>query len=190
MEKARQIWEAERMLFQIGKRAEEFLKKIHSPYQESYHKGEGVIIHKTKTGEIILENTIVHKEVMILNEGRILVNLGLEDIDFEKVDRLENPENARRNRAEYGFGIETYNNGAAFVWWTLYPDGRYFEDEDGFGGENCNETTVYAYMDTQGRILIPFQDMNKEEKKSLRKEAERRAAERKAEEQKAEEQRQ
>lgn len=148
------------------------LNRTNSRYKESYHQGEGVIIHHTKDGEIILENTIAHKEVMIMNKDSSLTNVQPGDIDFEKVDRLENSWNAHDLAVRYGFGIESFINGVAFVWWTLYPDGRYFEDEDGFGGEDCNETTVYAYMDTLGRVIIPFQDMTSEEKKSHRAEAE------------------
>lgn len=144
-------------------------------YKESYHRGEGVIIHYTKAGEIILENTIVQKEIMIMNKDSLLTNIHPGDIDFEKVNKLENPQNAHELKVYYGFGIENFMNGVALVWWTLYPDGRYFEDEDGFGGENCNETTVYAYMDTLGRVLIPFQDMSSEEMKSYRVQAEQRA---------------
>jgi len=42
------------------------------------------------------------------------------------------------------------------VEWTLQPDGRYFEDEDGFGAENCEEITLYSYIDTNGIFTEPF----------------------------------
>ncbi|HHV13111.1 MAG TPA: hypothetical protein GXX75_22830 [Clostridiales bacterium] len=156
----------------LWKRVQNALGRADNRYKESYRRGEGVIIHYTKAGEIILENTIAHIEAMIMNEYNLLTNMQPGDIDFEKVDRLENSHNAHALKVHYGFGIESFINGVAFVWWTLYPDGRYFEDEDGFGGENCNETTVYAYIDTLGRVIIPFQDMNTEEKKNYRMEAE------------------
>lgn len=162
---------------------EKMIRKIfeiqeNGQYEASYQKGEGVIIHYTKSGEILLENTISNKAVMIMNKDNILMNVNPCDIDFEKVDKLENSENARRLAAMYGFGIEIFNNGVALVWWTLYPDGRYFEDEDGFGGECCNETTVYAFIDTLGNVIIPFQDMDSEDKKRFRTEAEQKVASR------------
>jgi hypothetical protein len=138
----------------------------------SYKIGEGMLEHHTGGGEIILENTLAGKKTLIKNKDNVLVSFQLSDIDFDKVDLLENSHNAHKLIADYGFGIEAFINGAALVWWTLYPDGRYFEDEDGFGGEACNETTVYAYMDKQGHILIPFQDMNSEERIRYRKTAE------------------
>ena len=147
-----------------------FLEKI--LYEESYQRGEGIIIHYSRLGEIILENTILKIKVKIMNLNHTLVNIGLGDIDFEKVDKLENPRNAHILLAQYRFSIETFINGVALVCWTLYPDGRYFEDEDGYGGENCNETTVYAYIDNLGKVIVPFQDMNSEEEKQFRIEAE------------------
>lgn len=141
---------------------------------ESYHKGEGMIVHHTSNGEIVLENSNINKRILIKNKDHILMNIQLEDIDFDKVDLLENAHNARRLIARYDFGIDPFINGVALVWWTLYPDGRYFEDEDGFGGEACNETTIYAYMDKLGKIIIPFQGMNSEDKKRYRIEAEQR----------------
>jgi hypothetical protein len=38
----------------------------------------------------------------------------------------------------------------------LYPDGRYFEDEDGFGGEDNDELTVYCIMDENLNVVRPF----------------------------------
>lgn len=141
----------------------------------SYQKGEGMLLHHTALGEIILENTSACKTIMIKNKDNVLTGIQTSDIDFDRVDLLENPQNAHRLIADYGFGIETFINGAALVWWTLYPDGRYFEDEDGFGGESCNETTVYAFMDTQGKVVVPFRDMTPEERTSYRKIAEQAA---------------
>ncbi|MBP1754022.1 MAG: hypothetical protein H6Q59_420 [Firmicutes bacterium] len=145
-------------------------------YRESMKKGEGIIIHETTDGEIILENTPLQKEVMIMNQHNILINIKPGDINFERVDKLENPENAYRFVVRYGFNIELFMNGVALVWWTLYPDGRYFEDEDGFGGEDCNETTIYAYIDTLGNVVIPFRDMTSDEIKQFRIEAERKVS--------------
>ena len=30
--------------------------------------------------------------------------------------------------------------------WTLYPDGRYFMDEDGYGMEDNNESVLYGSL--------------------------------------------
>lgn len=150
-----------------------FGSKLNSKYQQTIHVGEGVLIHFTKNNEIIFENSIKNIQFTMKDTYDQIKNISSSDIDYGRVDKLENSQNAHRLLARYGFGVDSFTNGIALVWWTLYPDGRYFEDEDGFGGENCNETTVYAYIDTLGNIIIPFRDMTEEEKRLLRMEAER-----------------
>ena len=54
----------------------------------------------------------------------------------------------------------------------LYPDGRYFADEDGFGMEDNDEVNISAYIDTQCRVVVKFQDMKDDgTRKKLREEA-------------------
>ena len=40
--------------------------------------------------------------------------------------------------------------------WQIQPDGRYWEDEDGFGAENDLEVTLYTYVDENGDYTGPF----------------------------------
>lgn len=141
-----------------------FLYLENPKYENVIDYGNGVTIIYTKEKEIILKNTIYNKEVMIKNKDGVLVNIHEGDIDFDRVDLLENPQNAHQLSTRYGFSIGRFEDGVAQLCWTLYPDGRFFEDEDGFGGENCNETTIYAFIDTLGKIVIPFRDMTYEER--------------------------
>jgi len=54
----------------------------------------------------------------------------------------------------------------------LYPDGRYFADEDGFGMEDNDEVNIAAYIDTRCRVVVKFQDLEDDEKRrKLRAEA-------------------
>ena len=69
------------------------------------------------------------------------------------MERLERP---LSNKTKFRFWIYKYKDGKASVEWTLQPDGRYFEDEDGFGGENCEEITLYSSIDTNGFFTEPF----------------------------------
>ena len=57
------------------------------------------------------------------------------------------------------------------VTWTLYPDGRYFADSDGFGMEDNDEEVVYAIIDTDLNIVEPFRPIDNIEAylKKLRK---------------------
>ena len=72
---------------------------------------------------------------------------------------FEHAGNACRLAAHYPFDIYPFKNGVACVSWTLYPDGMYFMDEDGFGMEPCVEESTWAYVDTNCKVLVKFQDM-------------------------------
>ena len=47
-------------------------------------------------------------------------------------------------------------NGLIALSWMLYPDGRYFADEDGFGMEDNDEVTVYCVMNENLEVIRPF----------------------------------
>lgn len=40
--------------------------------------------------------------------------------------------------------------------WQIQPDGRYWEDEDGFGGTNDQEITLFTCVDENGDFTGPF----------------------------------
>ena len=40
--------------------------------------------------------------------------------------------------------------------WTLYPDGQYFADDDGFGMEDNDEVKVYCVMNEDLEVVRPF----------------------------------
>ncbi len=42
------------------------------------------------------------------------------------------------------------------VLWEIQPDGRYWEDEDGFGGTNDEEITLFTHVDENGDFTGPF----------------------------------
>ena len=86
---------------------------------------------------------------------------------------MEHNYDAKRLVADYGgLSIGDYQDGLAYVSWMLYPDGRYFADEDGFGMEDNDEVNISAYIDTQCRVVVKFQDMEDDGKRRrLREEA-------------------
>lgn len=47
-------------------------------------------------------------------------------------------------------------DGKIFMLWQIEPDGRYWEDEDGFGAENTQETYLYSWLNENGRLAEPF----------------------------------
>lgn len=76
-------------------------------------------------------------------------------------------------KAPYYFGVEDYANGVTMVVWTLQPDGCYYADSDGYGMTDDDEINVYAYIDREGHILVPFQPMDHDLKECYREMAEK-----------------
>ena len=123
--------------------------------------------------QIFIVNPAIKKVYPISEPNGKLVGFSLDDIDWDNVNQLEHNGDAKRLVADYGgLSIGDYHDGLAYVSWMLYPDGRYFADEDGFGMEDNDEVNISAYIDTQCRVVVKFQDMEDDEKRrKLREEA-------------------
>ena len=91
------------------------------------------------------------KRCIVDGRGKIKNFPGVEKGEWVK--ELEFP---LSNKTQFRFWIYAYKDGKASVEWTLQPDGRYFEDEDGFGAENGEEITLYSSLDTNGFFTGPF----------------------------------
>lgn len=102
-------------------------------------------VYLLKTDDPSFKRCIVNKSGMFENFPGI--------VDGDWKNELEYPLD---EKILFGFSIHGFKDGKASVEWTLQPDGRYFEDEDGFGGENCREITLYSYIDTNGSFTEPF----------------------------------
>lgn len=111
-----------------------------------------------------------------MTRGLNLTFIKKEDVDWKGVETLENNSNAYSFSAYYQrFAIGKFKNGVALVEWTLYPDGRYFMDEDGYGMEDNEESKLYGFIDKKAHVVIPFQAKGWEELERQRPEAEGRA---------------
>jgi len=135
-----------------------------------YHRDMGCGMHCFSNKawgnkQLFIVNTALKQVFTIADAKGKLVGFTKDDIDWDNISQLENTGDAYRMVTSYYFGIEDYHDGLARVNWMLYPDGRYFADEDGFGMEDNEETNVYAYIDTECRVVVKFQD-----KKALEKE--------------------
>lgn len=82
------------------------------------------------------------------------------DIDYEAINLLchHGANNALRKVLNYGsLGTwDGFKEGFCAISWTLYPDGRYFADSDGYGMEDNDEEKVYGIMDENLNFLVPF----------------------------------
>ncbi len=152
------------------------------PYSRMRNWGEGMeIVEEVISGywrERFLINHGAQEAYELMDRGLKLTFLSKDDVDWEGVEKLDNNRNAYIFSAYYQrFAVETFKNGVALVEWTLYPDGRYFMDDDGFGMEDNDESVLYGFIDKKARVVVPFQAKGWEELEKQRLEAERRARE-------------
>ena len=100
----------------------------------------------------------------VMNSCLSLTFISNDDVDWRDVETLENNSNAYSFSAYYQrFAIGKFKNGVALVEWTLYPDGQYFMDEDGYGMEDNDESVLYGFIDTHANVVVPFQGKSWEE---------------------------
>lgn len=94
----------------------------------------------------------IHKQI-IDDGGRILRFPGIiqEEFWIKKIN-MGSLEPVVRYRSSF----QTIENGNYRMLWQIQPDGRYWEDEDGFGAESDAEILLYADIDQNGDFLGPF----------------------------------
>lgn len=112
-----------------------------------------------------LLNTKTQTACEIVGQDLTLKAFTPDDVDMESISKYEYARNARNMAAHYMFTIYPFDDGVAYVSWTLHPDGMYFMDSDGYGMEACDEETIGAFIDSDCRVLIPFQDMDDKHKR-------------------------
>lgn len=127
--------------------------------ENSHPIGENMV-QFGKNGSFYLANTQTGRVRCLVNE-KGGVEVADKDIDYESIHhQLEHCANADRKMAPYWFGrYDDFRGGVAALSWTLYPEGRYFEDEDGFGGEDNEEEKVFCVINTNLEIIVPFRPM-------------------------------
>lgn len=106
-----------------------------------------------KNDEIILTNKLGQKKVIVDKNGKIMDFPGIDSEDFwlkEIGDGSISP--YVRYRTEFS----KCDNNKWMMLWEIQPDGSYWEDEDGFGGNSDQEITLYTYFDDTGTFLAPF----------------------------------
>ena len=136
-------------------------------------EGDGMAFFFGDNRELYIANTQTGKIRKVSTEESLLVNDN--EIDIEAIAKVcENGLHNAQSKAIRYAGInrwDGYKNGMCAISWTLYPDGRYFADSDGFGMEDNDEEVVYAIIDTDLNIVEPFRPIDNIEAylKKLRK---------------------
>lgn len=126
--------------------------------------------------ELFIANTQTGKIRKISTKGGTMLADDSE-IDLELIEEKcrYGYHNAKNKNIKYA-SVNRYDNfkdGICAISWVLYPDGRYFEDSDGFGGEDNDEECVYAIINKNLDIIEPFRPIKniKEHLAELRSEA-------------------
>ena len=136
-------------------------------------EGDGMAFFFGDNRELYIANTQTGKIRKVSTEESLLVNDN--EIDIEAIAKVcENGLHNAQSKAIRYAGVnrwDGYKNGMCAITWTLYPDGRYFADSDGFGMEDNDEEVVYAIIDTDLNIVEPFRPIDNIEAylKKLRK---------------------
>ena len=123
--------------------------------------GEGMLWIGESRGPLFFANSHTGKARQLLDENSNLVGFEDRDFDWEKLKAVEHPYDVNHKHVDYG-GLGRYSDfrdGVCCLCWMLYPDGRYFADEDGYGMEDNEEENVYCIIDSNLRIVIPWQPM-------------------------------
>lgn len=122
--------------------------------------GAGSYRHR-EVAEVIFTNNI--KRTIIDNDGCICDFPGF-DISEEDKRRLERSlEDGKLPVPVVHFRTEFYSRKSDdrfLMIWEVQPDGRYWEDEDGFGGTSDPEVRLYSHIDELGRFTEPFRIYN------------------------------
>ena len=131
------------------------------PYKRNKDIGNNMEVMSELIGQYRRERFLINHEdrtAYVLQDRNLTLRfLTEEDVDWTSVERLPHNKNAYEFSAYYPiFHIGTFEDGVATVKWTIFPDGMYFKDEDGFGMEDNEESALYGKIDRQGRVVEKF----------------------------------
>lgn len=110
----------------------------------TYGKNDAIIMTDKSSGR---------KKVIVDNSGQIMDFPGIIKEEFW-INELN--EGSISPYVRYRTEFEMCQNGNYLVLWEVQPDGRYWADDDGFGGTSDDEIVLYTYMDCKGTFLGPF----------------------------------
>ncbi len=93
------------------------------------------------------------RKMLVNSTGRIQHFPGIKDkASLEKLVGA----NALKPQIRFRTSFEKRDEGW-IMYWQVQPDGRYWEDDDGFGSTNDEEVTLYTYVDLNGEFTGPFE---------------------------------
>jgi len=120
--------------------------------------GENLVYVEDENKDGFLVNVATGKARQISTPGYV-VGFSDDEIDFETIEKLM-PHGHKARARIMNYGIvhwwSSCQDGLIALCWTLYPDGRYFADGDGYGMEDNDEETIYCVMNDNLEVVRPF----------------------------------
>lgn len=119
---------------------------------QSYTFGNHLYKRAGETVKVVFENVRLGiQRTIVNNSGKIC---GFPGLAYpEVVSRYSTGYLSKCVRFRSEFTL--LDNSYAMIW-QIQPDGRYWEDDDGFGGTSDDEIDLYARLDDTGKFIEPF----------------------------------
>ncbi len=114
--------------------------------------GDHLYRHKGEIAEIIMENTRTGIQKTIVDDAGMIVDFP--GFAYPNLVSLYN-DGVPSGRIRFRSDISKLGEQYALVW-QIQPDGRYWEDDDGFGMTSDDEIDLYARFDETGHFTEAF----------------------------------
>lgn len=100
----------------------------------------------------------VNKET---NEWKIIIDWDRNIVNFPGIEDIEDiepyiGEGSLYPQIAFGASFHECENGNYMMLWKVQPEGRFWEDETGFGRNSDDEIILYAYLNHEGDFTGPF----------------------------------
>ena len=122
--------------------------------------GCGIAVTTSGKSFTLINRTTGKRREFVSESGQVLMDDS--EIDLESIHRrFEHCWCADEKHARYRFGLYCgFEDGLCALSWTIYPDGRYFSDDGGFGADDNGEENVYCIINTDMEVVVPFRPMD------------------------------
>jgi hypothetical protein len=121
--------------------------------------------HRQWQPSVLLDHD-AKRAYVVMHWDKVLDFIGEKDVVWESLEGLEPKavERAYHFRGVYPVKFGKFENGVASIEWQINPDGMYFMDSDGYGITDDEERPLFAFVDRQLRVLLPFRYLSKSKK--------------------------
>ncbi|MBQ9009929.1 MAG: hypothetical protein IJ088_11445, partial [Clostridia bacterium] len=114
--------------------------------------GNHLYRHSDEIAEVYMKNSRTGVRKVIVDDNGVILDFpGFAYPDLVSLYNGGIPWQMIRFRSE----IKKLDDQYALIW-QIKPDGRYWEDDDGFGSNRDDEINLYARMDENGHFTEPF----------------------------------